>query len=169
MNVFLPYTDNIKKSVQLLDDRRLIKQILECKTILDADVYGHSGYANHCVTKHYKDQTLFLRAYATECCYEYSYRFKKIHAYASYFISIPNELLTGNLEKYKPLYAQGSVNSPVYYRLTDKTIVGNMFKEKLFNKWNKDIEKGHPPKWTNRNSGYYVLYNEFKESEVNYD
>lgn len=46
MQIFLPYKD-IYKTAEALDKRRLNKQILECRQILNA-LYGKSkGWANH--------------------------------------------------------------------------------------------------------------------------
>jgi hypothetical protein len=54
VNIFLPYENDIKKSVESLDDRRLNKQILECKQLLSLSIDEYScvdvsdrGYRNH--------------------------------------------------------------------------------------------------------------------------
>lgn len=52
MNIFQPYED-VADCAQALDDRRLIKQILECKQIYDSGIQKR-GYSNHPVTQHFK-------------------------------------------------------------------------------------------------------------------
>ena len=48
MNIFLPYEYDIKKSVISLDDRRLIKQILEVHQLARIKIENRSGgYSNH--------------------------------------------------------------------------------------------------------------------------
>ena len=155
MNLFLPYVDDIDASVQCLDNRRLCKQILECKIMMDIafEPEAHKGYRNHPIVRHYtqsKRQIKFLRYYANKCCEEYKFRFGKEHMYASempptkYFLGIPT---------YTPIYVDGK------YSTFDHDEVSYWYKMKLAYKWANDK---YPPRWTNRSepSFYKELANE---------
>lgn len=146
MNIFLPY-DTIEDSVKALDDKRLVKQILECKQIYDVR-FNKTGYANHPVVKFYKYYPFFLIRYGVEACHEYRHRFNKDHKYAPFFTS----LFFDNIQNVReadwevPMYyAEGPINSPTCVRTT--TNVAERFQAKLIKKWNNDK---HKPKWTNR-------------------
>lgn len=156
MNLFLPYADDIDKSVQSLDNRRLCKQILECKTMLDIanDPTHTGGYARHPIVRHYtstKRQIKFLRYYANKCCEEYKFRFGKEHAYAKY---MPKTKYFLGKPTYTPVYIEGS--KPIQYWTTVHEDVSDLYKLKLLNKWFHDK---YSPKWTNRDSV------SFKENE----
>lgn len=140
MNLFMPYKSVIR-SVRALDDRRLIKQILECKVILDIALGKKSGYANHPVCVHYKDYPNFVKAYGAWACIEYSRRFNKLHRYAAEFPRMAAETYIG----IPVLYAAGSKGSKDCIRTTES--VCELFQKKLIEKWNNDKV---PPKWTNR-------------------
>ena len=144
MNVFLPFPDNIEKSIRCLDDLRLTKQILECQTIVN--VYnGAKGYSNHPIVKHYVSsirQIKFVQYYAYKCCKEFEYRFGKKHAYAERF---PRVAYFFGTPQFMPLYVEGS--KPYQLRCTDPDVVGNLFREKLIYKWITDKKI---PRWTNR-------------------
>lgn len=160
MNIFLPYPDNIDKSIRSLDDRRLTKQILECQTIIDV-ANGQKGYSNHPIVKHYSSsvkQLKFVRYYAHRCCKEFEYRFGKKHAYAPRF---PKVSYFFGLAEYVPLYLEGS--KPNQLIITDQHMVGRMFREKLSMKWVLDK---YEPKWTNRKKPeFYVEPNEVLSTE----
>ena len=146
MNVFLPEI-TISASVECLDDRRLIKQILEIDTLLD----DGKGYNNHPVKVFYRDKKIFLAHYGYICCCEYSQRFGKIHKLHKVFDEYINT--NGGFKlKYMHwqdgLYASGSKNSPDFIRETEHYKVRQLFKQKLINKWNNDKIS---PKWTNSN------------------
>ena len=145
MNIFLPYPKDINKSVRSLDDRRLIKQILECKILLYiSETNQNGGYANHPVAKHYREQTDFLHFYGFVCCLEYKARFNKTHKYAPIFNPTRPCL---NTNDYIPFYAEGSKTDPNCIRTTDSETAGELFRNKLNKKWKTD---SIPPKWTNR-------------------
>lgn len=95
MQVFI--TDNdLFISSSHLDDKRLLKQILECKQILN--IYSYSnllktnhyedtlkpiGYINHPIIKKYANYIgcdMLIR-YLKILCMEYTYRYNKIHKY----------------------------------------------------------------------------------------
>lgn len=162
MNLFLPFEKDVIKSVSVLDNSRLIKQILEVKQLLlnaIKESYGEipKEYANHPVYKFYKDNIAFLCYYGYIACQEYQYRFGKEHElfceFSSLFMSKFYKYinpLTYKLKQppYTPYYMEGSKGQPNYIRTTDN--VSALFQQKLINKWNNDKAKGRPPKWTNR-------------------
>ena len=148
MNIFLPYETDITKSVQALDDKRLNKQILEVKQILDVTMGKSAGYANHPVTQWYKKYPKFLIEYFANCLTEYKFRFGKEHKYTDIGRKYLPIIGFGIYIKWEPYYAEGSKSNPNYIRTTKN--VSKLFQQKLCNKWHNDITKGRPPKWTNR-------------------
>lgn len=147
MNIFLPY-ENPTLSAQALDDKRLLKQILETRQILKVAKGESEGYKNHPITKHYIEYPEFLIYYGyCCCCSEYKYRFHKEHAYYNYF---KEEYFNIDKEKlfWIPFYAAGAKNSPNCVRTTEN--VSELYHNKLCEKWREDTAKGRPPKWTNR-------------------
>lgn len=155
MNIFLPYENDIERSVRSLDDRRLIKQILECKTLLDIACGYRKGYANHPVARHYNAYPHFLTVYGRLCCHEYFDRFGKIHEYNDFFL-----LSTFKFCPIKaiPFYAEYPATDPRCIRTTEN--VSELFQQKLIRKWNTDKIK---PKWTNR--GIPEFYKGEKDSD----
>lgn len=150
MNIFLPYENDIVKSVQALDDLRLNKQILECYQLLsnaESERVGEEvkGYKNHPIYVHYKNSFGFLVVYGFWCCKEYNFRANKRHTLESYFmlwfVDLPNT-------EYTPFYMEGSKGQPNYIRTTEN--VSELYQRKLCAKWDNDKAKGRPPKWTNR-------------------
>ena len=144
MNLFLP-EDNIVESIVALDNRRLIKQILECKTILDVAVYGKNGYAKHPVVAYYKDYPKFVSMYSSLCVWEYKHRFYKDHRLTNYFNDISYMEFPNNVPQ--PFYCEGLKTDPNCIRTTQNTV--ELFRQKLCKKWDNDK---YPPKWTNRQS-----------------
>lgn len=140
MNIFMP-EETIYDSVKALDDRRLIKQILECKTILDVALdETKKGYARHPVVVYYKDYPNFVAGFGIQCCVEYEYRFNKRHSlYKEFF----GTLIYGKIPK--PFYCDGSKTDPNCIRTIENTV--ELFRNKLCKKWDNDK---YPPKWTNR-------------------
>lgn len=143
MNLFLP-EETISLSVSALDDKRLIKQILECKTILDVALdENKKGYAKHPVVAYYKDYPSFVALYGGIACEEYMERFGNgYHQFYDYFMRwverLPDEFP-------KPFYCEGEKTDPNCIRTTENTV--ELFRAKLCKKWNNDK---YTPKWTNR-------------------
>lgn len=159
MNIFLPYCDNVVKSVQSLDDLRLKKQIIECHVM--KNLHDHpeisKGFANHPVVQHYtrdKRQYKFLMYYGYQCCKEYEYRFDKQHAYHSEFPKTCYFRQPG----YQPLYIEGRKDSHAQIRSINSMEIGQLFREKLVRKWSSDKK---PPKWTKRETP--IFYKEEKK------
>ena len=163
MNIFLPYENDINKSVQSLDNLRLNKQILETYQLLTNAIKEKrgqdvKGYTNHPVYVFYKTNLPFLMWYGYSCCREYQYRFQKPHKLTTNFMSAI--MLFNVVEEnvaYIPYYMEGSKGQPNYIRTTEN--VSALFQQKLINKWNNDNAKGRQPRWTNRNiPDFYIKY-----------
>lgn len=162
MNIFLPYENDIQKSVESLDDLRLNKQALETyqlfrNTLSESLGEEVKGYKNHPIYLHYKDNIKFLLAYGYRCCAEWQYRFHRVHKLMQVFMyyiaqyEIDIEYVT-----WQPFYMEGSKGQPNYIRTYDN--VSELYQQKLINKWRKDHEKGRPPKWTNRQiPSFFIL------------
>lgn len=160
MNIFLPYEDNIVKSIQALDDVRLNKQISECKTIYKAITQHQQdgsilGYFYHPVTQFYYNNPEFVAWYGLQCCFEYMHRQDKVHECHHTFSSVfavekyhQNTITKINPPSYVPYYMEGLKSDPKHIRTTEK--VGELFRNKLCKKWKEDTNKNRKPKWTNR-------------------
>ena len=72
MQVFLPYS-SFCLCAQCLDNRRLLKQILECKQILNALNNG-GPWSNHCITRTWRGYDKALVSYMNYCISEASSR-----------------------------------------------------------------------------------------------
>lgn len=169
MNIFLPYPDDIKKSVQSLDSLRLNKQIIEAKVLLDgALAYAkgevENGYFKHPVAQFYKDNPQFLAWYGYECCLEYKYRFEKEHQDERYFRDneiwevCPDE--DGFIPpKFTPYYMELPKSDPNHIRTTIK--VAELFVAKLIKKWLNDKKE---PNWGKRGApAFWKNYTSLKE------
>ena len=154
MNIFMPEV-LIANSVMTLDDRRLIKQILECYQIIRINervLAGEEnvGYRNHPVVKFYRDKIPFVIKYGMVACSEYFVRFCKCHTYQDFFTDhwrnypqisdIYNVLYCE--KRSTELYEKSVEYDVKNHRLED---VHLLFREKLINKWNNDKRK---PTWT---------------------
>lgn len=73
MQTFLPYA-NIEKTVKCLDWRRLGKQRVESKQILNAIHRGKGGWSNHPATKMWKGYENGLTLYMNYCIKEWIQR-----------------------------------------------------------------------------------------------
>lgn len=145
MNLFLP-EEKVCDSVIALDDKRLNKQIVECKTMLSIiDEHRTGGYANHPVTKYYSNYPAFLYYYGLTACLEYKFRFGKHHACCDYFYQWADKREDVIIIVPLPFYAEGAKGTPGCIRTTDNAI--QLFRDKLCYKWDTDK---YPPKWTNR-------------------
>lgn len=149
MNIFRP-EENIVDSVRALDDRRLVKQILECKVLLGiATGEGKTGYARHPVAEYYKDHPRWLALYGLFCCREYDFRFNRTHAYYDIFKSYHHfafMISEDILEHVPAFYAEGPKTDPAAIRQKGP-FAEQLFRNKLIRKWNTDKQ---PPKWTRR-------------------
>lgn len=162
MNVFLPYS-NFNKCAEVLDDKRLTKQILECKQIVSMIEKKKSNpdyknpYLNHPVVQHYFHSVDFICMYALVMCREFKHRFNHEHTYKQFFEDFsPTTML---LKSQSIVYVSGSKYSSYYIRETREKEVHRLFKEKLIDKWEKDRETCKSLKWTNRSVPlFYTQY-----------
>lgn len=178
MNLFLPFENDVKSSVECLDNARLNKQILECYQLLTSAIKEKNGekpngWYKHPVYVFYRDDIEFLDYYGFICCCEYFFRFHKMHKLANKFgviykgkmTSLKDDYYMVNIwatPKFTPYYMEGSKGQPNYIRTTEN--VSALFQAKLCKKWEQDKAKGLPPKWTNRPVPQF--YEKFlKESE----
>jgi hypothetical protein len=67
VQVFLPYPD-FEKSIRTLNKKHLTKQLVECIQLLSIIVHNKKGYANHPVTKMWRNYARSLHKYAEICC-----------------------------------------------------------------------------------------------------
>lgn len=146
MNIFMPY-ESIEDSVKSLDDVRLNKQILECYQIMQVALGNSSGYKNHPIVKHYIQYPGFTARYGSACCLEKLIRYGSYHTYSDFFKDYVS--LSDN-EDYRYFCAEGSIGTPECIRTYNKDEVLKLYKQKLINKWESDINKGRSPTWTNR-------------------
>lgn len=84
MQTFLQYS-KFSLSAQALDNKRLCKQIVECKQIFLALIKPDYGWKNHPAVKQWKGYEYALCIYALACCVEYTERFNKVHSLDDYF------------------------------------------------------------------------------------
>lgn len=149
MNIFMPYKD-INESVKSLDDKRLLKQIIEVMSLIR--IYKRQqkgevitrGYVNHPIYKYYKDKPAFMADYAILCLAEYSYRYDKIHSMTKEALefakSLDSLLYT---EDSGPAYIAGSGKEQV---IDTTYLLYKRYQDKLIMKW-----KSSNPRWTKRN------------------
>ena len=151
MQVFLPYPNDLTKSVQSLDDLRLNKQITEINQILLTYVNGCGGHSEHPVNKWYKSKQgwEFLKDYSMCLCTEYTYRFGRIHMgyFATVGLSKHGEWHNLGLEDeitFTPAYIKDQVNKD---QIITTDNVGELYRKLLCEKWDGDKVV---PKWTGR-------------------
>jgi len=70
MQVFLPY-ENFEECARVLDMRRLGKQRVECKQILQANCGQSKGWVNHPVTRMWRGYEYCICKYAIAICSEW--------------------------------------------------------------------------------------------------
>jgi mRNA-degrading endonuclease YafQ of YafQ-DinJ toxin-antitoxin module len=75
VNTFLPHSD-FRKSAKVLDNKRLYKQIVECKQILNIllDKTDKKGYRNHPIVAMWKGYEDALFVYQMEMFKEWAFR-----------------------------------------------------------------------------------------------
>ena len=178
MNIFLPYENNIKKSIECLDDVRLNKQLVECYQLLTSAIKEKNGeqikgHKNHPIYLFYKNNIKFLSYYGWKCCEEYFFRFSKSHKLRDFFINIMYDLFIEYKDKlvpqpsYIPYYMEGSKYSIDCIRTTKKDVVSQLFQAKLINKWLNDKKQ---PKWTDQKlPNFFEIYSTMtKQEQTNY-
>ena len=167
MNIFLPYENDIEKSIQCIDNKRLIKQIQEAKVLLDGAWAYEKGevpnsYFKHPVAQHYKSEPEFLAHYGFQCCKEYWFRYNKYHQYYDYFENLcENWYKIKDIPAFTPYYMEGSKGTLECIRTTK--YVSILFQSKLIKKW---LEDKKSPMWTNRTMpDFFAIYLRVTKSE----
>lgn len=77
MQVFYAFPGSFAKTIAILDDKRLVKQILECYTMLSGKWKNHPASLSWGAYE--------LESYGTMACAEYEKRFGKHHVYKTEF------------------------------------------------------------------------------------
>lgn len=173
MNIFLPYPNNVEKSVQSLDDVRLQKQAVEAYQLLTTAMKEKNGeavkgHSHHPVYTFYKDNIDFLAYYGMRCCDEWSYRMNKEHSLLKYFLEHCNKMYDEKDRKFicppfTPYYMENSKDSPFCIRTTRD--VDMLFQQKLISKWLNDKRQ---PTWTNRTMPeFFEKYLRMSKAEQN--
>lgn len=148
MNVFLPYK-SFDKCAEVLDDKRLVKQILECRQILNMIATKKSNqeyknpYLHHPVVAHYFNQEKHIVDYALAMCREFHYRFNRWHSYHESFI----QDMRMYDKPFLPIFAKGNKHDPSHIRETNFDKVCELFKQRLVEKWDNNKQF---PNWTKR-------------------
>ena len=135
---------NLCLSAQYLDNKRLVKQILECRQILKVYERLNDGeekvaYANHPVVKFYQGNKQLVIDFGVACCDEYTHRYGKTHIYDKELRSICSEKFH-TLKPTDIIYVEGD------NKLSDNTTFAWM-REKLIKKW---INGKYTVKWDKR-------------------
>lgn len=73
MQVFMPF-QSFHETASCLDNHRLLKQILECKQILNA-LKNDGPWSNHCITRTWRDYETALNSFKSICILEAFKRF----------------------------------------------------------------------------------------------
>lgn len=150
MNIFVIDPDNVQTNAQMLDDKRLIKMILETAQLLATAVNLSGGsctykstHKNHpCALwarKHRGNYTWLLNLF-THLNNEYSFRFNKTHKSFSYY---------SEYDKGQYLLEDSNLfdKHPNCTKFKQEENVYTAYKMCMIDKWNNDKRK---PKWTNR-------------------
>ena len=138
-----------------LDNKRVVKMILESAQFLSCALYingapAHSlpcgiGWYHHPLAKwaaHSRSNYLWLWDHFQALCFEYMYRFNKVHSYHNFLpFFIKNLQWTGKCIERTPFY-----NATVF-----KTGEGNIHaRYKMYLAWKWTSQDKRPPTWTNR-------------------
>lgn len=96
----MPYPD-FSKSASVLDYRRLGKQRVECKQILNALLGNSDGWVNHPATKMWQGHEISLCRYAIKICEEWRNRGYN-DSLLPFFTELLSKLISKNLNKEDP-------------------------------------------------------------------
>lgn len=154
MNLFVPSSD-INTSVESLDDKRVVKMVLETAQVLSTAIRLYDPettmpiykmtHKNHPVSiwvRTTQDNYKYTLDYFIKICNEYTYRFGKIHKSESllpYFVEFYN---------YMAFNVMPTGQTP-FANCTDFKLdeVHTAYKKALTTKWKNDKIK---PRWTGR-------------------
>lgn len=141
MNIFVPF-NNIEDSVKSLDDKRVVKMVLETAQIICTvrhmkglpAPYRVTHKSHPCVVWAMSDNNLaWLINYGIQLGQEYTFRFGKVHK--SYLVIKQYEQSIQEPEQF--------VNCTLFKQLE----VHEAYRQTLLSKWGSDKVK---PKWTKR-------------------
>lgn len=154
MNLFVP-SPSIEISVESLDDKRVVKMVLETAQVLSTAIRLHDPettmpvykmtHKNHPVSiwvRRTHDNYKYTLDYFVKICNEYTHRFGKVHKSQS--------LLPYFVEFYKNLaWSSADSGQTPFANCTEfkEDEVHLAYKKTLSNKWKNDKIK---PRWTNR-------------------
>ncbi len=144
MQVFLTDLNNLDNSAKFLDNKRLLKQLVEIQQIFNIYLKIQEGenniaYKNHPVVKHYysREGVWYLLEYSEALFKEYKRRFKKVShkSYSSILASFSKLKihLLPNVEDWKPNFIYDKISTSLY--VTDR------YKDLLLSKWNEKEKK----------------------------
>ena len=150
MNIFVS-SFNAKESAQALDDKRLIKMILETAQILSTNItlaglregpyrITHKNHPSTVWARTSHDNYLWLCGHFVHLCNEYTSRFYKIHKceqYMDLFYNCSTDLA------YPQEGPTTFPNCTVFKEIKETTKAYRLY---LNHKWKNDKR---PPKWTN--------------------
>lgn len=148
MNIFVSSFDPIE-SAQVLDDKRVIKMILESAQILSSVLVLNNFKApyklthkNHPVVKWVQESSenyWWLVEHFQALCHEYEDRFNKTHKTSQYY----NDFVDGYFYLIRNNKRTPFVNCTKFKEIKEIT---QAYRLALIDKWNNDKR---PPKWTN--------------------
>ena len=144
MQVFLTDLNNLDNSARFLDNKRLLKQLVEIQQMFNIYVKIQEGeeniaYKNHPVVKHYysREGVWYLFDYAKALFKEYKRRFKKLsHKSYTNIVDSFNKLkihLIPNIDNWKPKFIYNNISTSLY--------VAERYKDLLLTKWSKKEDK----------------------------
>jgi hypothetical protein len=152
MNIFV-VSDDIQENAQMLDDKRLIKMILEHTQMLSTALHvnGVPGpykitHKNHpCTVWASSNPTNWIRLLELtfELIKEYKYRFDKIHACHAKVVECGQKFSLSEFS-YKQAALDPYANCSLFKEETD---VYTAYKKTMIVKWQNDKRA---PKWTKR-------------------
>ncbi|WP_341794884.1 pyrimidine dimer DNA glycosylase/endonuclease V [Rickettsia endosymbiont of Rhinocyllus conicus] len=168
MNIFVTDISPIV-SAQALDDKRVVKMILESAQLLSSAIFINSQSIYNDIYKptHLKHPCTiwtsvnianwnWLFKHLEALCLEYKFRFNKLHK---------TEILLSTLPKYNYYLPNGTITTFINYTRSkilnlDFTSVSNVciaYQKYLSAKWYHDKIK---PRWSKRNMPYWFTYHE---------
>lgn len=164
MNLFT-ICDNTRAIAQSLDDRLLIRTIVESAQMLSTAIHCNDKIIDkpEGIYKKYnanEEHNVWVREsrqnykwtffYLVDCLTEFQYRFGKIHEtyniaskFAMYEDKFPNKGFTEFPRKFNKEYTN-------YQHLMDIPNVFNAYQEYLKTKWTIESRRGNVPSWTKR-------------------
>lgn len=163
MNIFA-VSENPAECAKVLDDRRMVKMVLETTQILCTVAHLHGQPAPYkpthqhhpCVkwATYHEDNEIWLLFLLSNLLQEYTRRFKRVHKCASVF----QQLLFLKPHGVSTLWHNGVFHSPPPNCTTRKDQpLYEAYRDYLNDKWKYDRSQNRPPKWTNRKEPDFLV------------